>query len=266
MKALYVHGFNGSPKGGSYHLLKKHLPAGWTLTGMDYCQEDCGLALKQIRETIDSERIDAVIGSSLGGFLTLLTEGVERYVINPCYHPAVELPKLKACNGLPAPTPEMIESYKVFDYRFQELPEQDKALIHCFIGDKDELFGDKYYEEITRDLGCRPRMVFSSHHLSESAAETVCSLLALKNDPAARNLRDAHKYSWCNEALVQKSANCGCFSCEQIFPASEVEDYIKDEEGRTALCPHCGTDALIPDSCPYDLSEEFLQKMNERWF
>ena len=67
-KLLYVHGYNGSPDGGSCRLFKKHKPENWEVIGMDYCQDDCELALRQIRETIEREGIDVVVGCSLGGF------------------------------------------------------------------------------------------------------------------------------------------------------------------------------------------------------
>lgn len=36
---------------------------------------------------------------------------------------------------------------------------------------------------------------------------------------------------------------CGCCCCLQIFPATEVIDWIDD--GDTPLCPHCGMDAVL---------------------
>ena len=84
---------------------------GWILAivlaqifGMDYCQDDCALALEQIARTISEKNIDILVGSSLGGFLTILTTGIERYAVNPCYRPSAELPKLGPQNGLPAPS------------------------------------------------------------------------------------------------------------------------------------------------------------------
>lgn len=277
MKILYIHGFNGSPEGHSYSLLKKHLPESCSLIGMDYNQNDCQIALTQIRETVQKESIDLIIGCSLGGFLTLLTEGVERFVVNPCYLPSIELPKLKAQNGFPAASAEMIATYEPFEYEWRHFPKNDKERIHCFIGNSDELFGEKYYYDIQDDLGRPPRMLYSSHHLSESAAETLCSLIALKQMNRTKDsrsklqmtetvLQDAHKYSSCHEDFINKSEYCGCFSCGRIFPSYEIVSYIKDQEGRTALCPHCDTDAVLPESGPYDLSEAFLKAMEKRWF
>lgn len=75
MKILYIHGFNGSSEGHSFSLLKKHLPQECKIIGMDYDQNNCNVALRQIQETIQKEKIDLVIGCSLGGFQTLRNKG-----------------------------------------------------------------------------------------------------------------------------------------------------------------------------------------------
>lgn len=262
MKLLYIHGYNGSPNGGSYNLLKKYLPAGWEIIGMDYCQDDCAVALEQIHDTVRKEKIDVVAGSSLGGFLTLLVSGIRRFVINPCYRPSVELPKLGPHNGLPAPSVKMIATYAAFEDRLKQIPEADRKNIHCLMADHDELLGFRFYDEIARDLGKAPRIVFSSHHLSESAARTVCCLLG----NTAGILQDAHRYSSGNKEMIRHSNNCGCFSCESIFPAAKLEDWIEDDGGETPVCPYCHIDAVLPDACPYDISVPFLKKMHEKWF
>lgn len=269
MNILYVHGYNGSSEGGSYRLLKKHLPKGYQILGIDYDQDDCEKALQQIKEVILEKKIEVVIGCSLGGFLTLLTEGITRYVINPCYHPSIELPKLGPNIGQLAPAPSMIATYEKLEHKLKKISTEDKKNIHCYISNNDELFGDKYVEEIITDLGKTPKILFSTHHLSESAAETICCLIGLrsssnKNIEAA--LKDAHKYSACHDFLIQRSQNCGCFSCKKIFPASSILDYLKENNNRTAFCPNCFTDAVLPDSCPYAPTSEFLKKMNKRWF
>lgn len=262
MRILYIHGYNGSPEGGSYRLLKKHLPEGAEIFGMDYCQDDCATALEQIRKSIKEKSIDILVGSSLGGFLTILTTGIERYAINPCYRPSAELPKLGPQNGLPAPEPEMIATYAALEPQLKEIEESDKEKIHVLLGDKDELLGDRYFDEIYEDLGHKPRIVFSSHHLSESAAETICCLIG----KGRKMTEDAHKYSMSNEYLVKQSSVCGCFSCGKVFPPEEIEDWASDKGGRTAICPHCFTDTVLPDSCPYQISPAFIKKMYKRWF
>lgn len=76
------------------------------------------------------------------------------------------------------------------------------------------------------------------------------------------DLASAHRDASLHRALVGRSKALGCFYCLRTFPPSAVEEWIDD--GETALCPHCGIDAVLPDSV--DLSEAFLKAMNSRWF
>ena len=77
-----------------------------------------------------------------------------------------------------------------------------------------------------------------------------------------------HDYTFANEDYVKSSNKCGCFHCGKIFDASEVEEekYIKEKNGkRTAICPYCGIDSVIPDS-KVELTSELIQLMNDEWF
>ena len=58
---------------------------------------------------------------------------------------------------------------------------------------------------------------------------------------------------------------CGCFSCCEIFPQSEITDYLPDEPP-TALCPYCHIDTVIGDASVFPITEEFLTEMMRRWF
>ena len=80
-----------------------------------------------------------------------------------------------------------------------------------------------------------------------------------------RTLRQAHDCSIRNKKQLEQSKICGCFSCCEIFPPSEITDYISDEEP-TAECPYCHIDAVIGDASGFPITEEFLRKMMYRWF
>lgn len=60
----------------------------------------------------------------------------------------------------------------------------------------------------------------------------------------------------------------GCFDCEITFPPSHIDRYIREYvvdnrvDEHTALCPNCGTDAVIP----IKWAENVLQVMNESYF
>lgn len=144
-KLLYIHGYNGLPEGSSCQLFHKHMPQDeWQVIGMDYTQDDCAVALKQIRETIEREGNELVVGSSLGGFLTLLTTGIEHIVINPCNSPSVELSMLGPHNCLPAPSKEMIATYADFKPQLKTFSDEECFLITGYFAEDDKLLGDRY--------------------------------------------------------------------------------------------------------------------------
>ena len=75
----------------------------------------------------------------------------------------------------------------------------------------------------------------------------------------------AHKFSIHNRKQLGKSKKCGCFYCGEIFTPDEITNYLNEGCG-TALCPRCGIDSVIGDSSGYPITEDFMQKMHERWF
>lgn len=271
-KLLYIHGYrsssarlqgkNGSPEGSSCRLFRKYMPQDeWQVIGMNYNQDDCAVALKQIRETIEREGINLVVGSSLGGFLTLLTTGIERIVINPCYLPSVELPKLGTHNGLPAPSKEMIATYAAFEPQLKTFSDEERYLITGYFADDDELFGDDYTDMFVHDV----RGFYGipgGHHVCEEAVKIIC----YKFSPEYQYLKKAHQASFKNKESILRSKMCGCFSCQKIFPASEA-NFVKEMDGKeTAWCPYCDTDAVLGDASGYPITPEFLKEMKDEWF
>ena len=74
----------------------------------------------------------------------------------------------------------------------------------------------------------------------------------------------AHKHCFKNRSELDRSDACGCFYCPNTFKRSEVFEWTDDET--TALCPQCGIDSVIGSAVGFQLSREFFQKMNDRWF
>lgn len=77
------------------------------------------------------------------------------------------------------------------------------------------------------------------------------------------DLKLAHLQSSGHRNEVCNSEKCGCFSCLTIFHPSEIEEWI---EGETALCPYCSVDAIIGENDAYDITPEFLRRMERYWF
>lgn len=53
-----------------------------------------------------------------------------------------------------------------------------------------------------------------------------------------------HKESFKNRAQLEKAKVCGCFYCGNIFPVVKVKEWVDNK--KTALCPKCGIDAVVP--------------------
>lgn len=75
-------------------------------------------------------------------------------------------------------------------------------------------------------------------------------------------------HGWCtgNESSIVSAERCGCFHCGEVFQAAEINEWIGDRTGRTAICPRCGVDSVLPGTRPEFLDPAFLAAMNRRWF
>lgn len=74
-------------------------------------------------------------------------------------------------------------------------------------------------------------------------------------------LEDAHRASSMHESALKKSRYCGCFYCKSVFETSQIEEWTdENKEERTALCPYCDIDAVIPEVFPIR-EEDFLKAL-----
>ena len=78
-------------------------------------------------------------------------------------------------------------------------------------------------------------------------------------------LEKAHKKSMLNREKLEESDFCACFNCLETFPFKSINEWV-DQNDSTALCPKCGIDSVLGSAQGFDLSKEFLLKMNQRWF
>lgn len=80
-----------------------------------------------------------------------------------------------------------------------------------------------------------------------------------------RQARQFHKMSIYNKTAVLASKQVGCFSCATIFPPDQIKHWVDGDPDYTAMCPHCGRDALIPESPLYQLDMHLLKVMQQRY-
>lgn len=78
-------------------------------------------------------------------------------------------------------------------------------------------------------------------------------------------LKNAHKFCTNHREVLSRDTICGCFHCLRIYSPSEITKWLRDETG-TALCPHCGVDAVLGESSGYPITKEFLTEMHAAWF
>ena len=74
-----------------------------------------------------------------------------------------------------------------------------------------------------------------------------------------------HKACYSHKDTILSSSLCGCFYCKQTFYPTEIEDWIDEQMGESALCPKCGIDSVIDDRFPIT-NERFLEEMNRYFF
>lgn len=88
------------------------------------------------------------------------------------------------------------------------------------------------------------------------------------------DLESIHRFSSRNRELLARSEHAGCFYCQALFNPSEIKDWVDgrqvesgdSEGGVTALCPHCGIDAVLPSAASITLSAVLLAEMRDHFF
>ena len=76
-----------------------------------------------------------------------------------------------------------------------------------------------------------------------------------------------HARSSVHREVVLRAEAIGCFYCLRFSSPSEILDWVDEDDagvGRTALCPRCGIDAVVPVRDGID--GEFLRRMHDHWF
>ena len=84
--ALYIHGFMGNPKGGTFETLTKTL-SNWNIHSIPFpdLHTDISKTQQLIKSYCKENNIEMLVGASLGAFYVLQYEDIiYKLVINPC--------------------------------------------------------------------------------------------------------------------------------------------------------------------------------------
>jgi len=77
----------------------------------------------------------------------------------------------------------------------------------------------------------------------------------------------------CNEQGLRASELCGCLDCHEIFPPSEITWWVTERHGplagkedhRTAFCPRCQVDMVIPPTEGTKITIEQIKNFHDKW-
>lgn len=192
-RVLFIYGYGGGTDSTFCRLLRESLPAKhYDVRCYIYSQEDCAAAVAELESIIRREEIELVVGTSLGGFLTLCLNyrlGVKRLVINPCMRPSVELPKLQPRPDHPedkAPAPAMVATYAAYEEVVNTPGKHERENVYGAFAENDELLGTRYVNSfrhayIPRDSFSAPApvvtMIPGGHHGNPEAIPALVKLL-----------------------------------------------------------------------------------------
>jgi predicted nucleic acid-binding Zn-ribbon protein len=73
------------------------------------------------------------------------------------------------------------------------------------------------------------------------------------------SIKALHDTTRDNKNTVNIADGAVCVACKSEVSASEIAEYV--DQGKTAICPHCGVDALMPKQ-----NESLINHLNGRWF
>jgi hypothetical protein len=89
-------------------------------------------------------------------------------------------------------------------------------------------------------------------------------LLALGQATQGPRIQEACEFAADHRAALAESLMAACYYCQTVFPTSLISEFTDGQ--RTALCPYCGTDAVLPSAAGYDFTAAGLLALNEFWF
>lgn len=78
------------------------------------------------------------------------------------------------------------------------------------------------------------------------------------------SIPEASEYSIRNRAGLEASQWAACYYCLEVFPATEVTEFV--EEGETGMCPCCGIDSVLPETAGYAFLPAKLMELRTFWF
>lgn len=171
-KLLYVHGFASSGSSGTVMTLRRHL-ATWRVIAPDL-PVDPFEALNLLRDIVEKEKPDVVVGTSMGGMFTQQLWGVPRIIVNPSFEMSRSL--LFGKMGRNKYTSKrqdgatefridkaVVERFKLMEKaQFDGVNDAEKLLVTALFGDKDPVVN--FYPLVSELYGKERCIHFNGEH------------------------------------------------------------------------------------------------------
>ena len=171
-KLLYVHGFASSGSSGTVMTLRRHL-ATWRVIAPDL-PVDPFEALDLLRDIVEKEKPDVVVGTSMGGMFTQQLWGIPRIIVNPSFEMSRSL--LFGKMGRNKYTSKrqdgatefridkaVVERFKLMEKaQFDGVNDAEKLLVTALFGDKDPVVN--FYPLVSELYGKERCIHFNGEH------------------------------------------------------------------------------------------------------
>lgn len=171
-KLLYVHGFASSGSSGTVMALRRHL-ASWRVIAPDLPVDPFD-ALELLRNVVEKEKPDVVVGTSMGGMFTQQLWGIPRIIVNPSFEMSRSL--LFGKMGRNKYTSKrqdgatefridktVVERFKLMEKsQFDGITDEEKLLVTALFGDKDPVVN--FYPLMSELYGKERCIHFNGEH------------------------------------------------------------------------------------------------------
>lgn len=177
---LYIWGYGSSPQSNTVKWLKNSTGNEYNIVSDYYAQYKPEEAIYDIENLIKHYKPVLIIGSSLGGYLTMqLNTNIPKLLINPCVHPEETLPTLKNDEGENVVPEHIIENYKNYTETHKPFVNINKDRTFAILATHDEVLNDKYNNDIKENC-IKTVMSEQGHHNTEESINNVVAPLILE--------------------------------------------------------------------------------------
>ena len=163
---MYIHGFRSGANGSKREQLQKHFEGRYRVIAPDV-DADPEISLAVINNLIAREKPRIIVGTSLGGWMTLMCDSNDAYlvVVNPCLYPKETLSQWKGenleyfCPRLDGVqtywlTDEILDKYDRYDVMTALMKKRES--IYALCSTRDELLGTSHIDVLQPMLSPLP--------------------------------------------------------------------------------------------------------------